>query len=371
MTDLRWTEEQQELGSVLASLLARHSDSAAVRAAAETSCGYDTKLWALLCEQVGAAALAVPEEHGGAGFGFRETAVVLEQLGRALAPSPLLATVVATEALLRSGDASACARLLPGIASGTVATLAWSGTSALSGTAETVVADGDRLTGTVPLVLDGHDAEVLLVAARSDDGVGLFEVPLDADTLSRTHTPAMDLTLGLATVQLEQVPCTRIGEDVTDALRRVHALAAAAVAAVQVGVAQRGLDMTVAYSKEREQFGRPIGSFQALKHRMADLLVLVETARSAAMDAAFAVAGQDDQDAGGVGDLLRRTSVAKAWCSDALTQVASETVQLHGGIAITWEHDAHLVLKRAHALSHLFGPAHLHRRAVLAGPPGG
>ena len=355
---------------MLGSLLARHSDSAAVRAAAETSCGYDTKLWALLCEQVGAAALAVPEEHGGAGFGFRETAVVLEQLGHALAPSPLLATVVATEALLRSGDAAACSRLLPGIASGTVATLAWSGTSGLSGAAETVVADHDRLTGTVPLVLDGHDAEVLLVAARTDDGVGLFEVPLDADTLSRTRTPAMDLTLGLATVQLEQVPCTRVGDDVTEALQRVHALAAAAVAAIQVGVAQRGLDMTVAYSKEREQFGRPIGSFQALKHRMADLLVLVETARSAAMDAAFAVAGQDDQegpdgqDAGETTDLLRRTSVAKAWCSDALTQVASETVQLHGGIAITWEHDAHLVLKRAHALSHLFGAPHLHRRVV-------
>ena len=356
-TDLRWSEEQQELASMMASLLSKHSDSAAVRAAAESSCGYDEKLWQLLCEQVGVAALAVPEKHGGAGFGFLETAIVLEQLGYALAPSPLLATVVATEALLRSGDASACDRLLPQLASGAVGTLAWSGTSGLPGSPETVVADDDRLTGTVPLVLDGHSADVLLVTAGVDGGVGLFEVPLDAETLSRTRTPAMDLALGLATVQLEQVACTRIGGDVSDALRRVHAVAAAAVASLQVGVAQRGLDMTVAYSKEREQFGRPIGSFQALKHRMADLLVLVETARSAAMDAAFAVEGDDT-------DLVRRTSVAKAWCSDALTQVAAETIQLHGGIAITWEHDAHLVLKRAHALSHLFGAPHRHRRTI-------
>ena len=354
--DLRWSEEQQELSSMMSALLAKHSDSAAVRAASDSSCGYDQKLWRLLCEQIGVPALRIPEEHGGAGFGFLETAVVLEQLGHALTPSPLLATVVATEVLLRSGDADACARLLPDIAAGAVATLAWSGPSGMAGGPETVVADEDRLTGTVPLVLAGDTAEVLLVAAQTPDGVGLFEVPVDADTLSRTRTPAMDLTLSVATVQLEQVQGTRIGGDVTAVLAEVHALAAAAVACLQVGVAQRGLDMTVAYTKERQQFGRPIGSFQALKHRMADLLVLVETARSAAMDAAFAVA--DDT------DLVRRTSVAKAWCSDALSEVAAETVQLHGGIAITWEHDAHLVLKRAHALSHLFGSPHLHRRAV-------
>jgi alkylation response protein AidB-like acyl-CoA dehydrogenase len=355
--DLRWSEEQQELSSMMSGLLAKHSDSAAVRNAADSSCGYDEKLWRLLCEQVGVPSLNIPEEHGGAGFGFLETAVVIEQLGYALTPSPLLATVVASEVLLRSGDAGACARLLPAIADGGVATLAWSGPSGMPGESETIVADEDRLTGTVPLVLDGDTAEILLVAAQTGDGVGLFEVPVDADTLTRTRTPAMDLTLSVATVQLEQVQGTRIGGDITGPLTEVHAAAAAAVACLQVGVARRGLDMTVAYSKEREQFGRPIGSFQALKHRMADLLVLVESARSAAMDAAFAVAENTD--------LVRRTSVAKAWCSDALAEVAAETVQLHGGIAITWEHDAHLVLKRAHALGLLFGPAHAHRRAVL------
>ena len=143
----------------------------------------------------------------------------------------------------------------------------------------------------------------------------------------------------------------------TDLLPRVHAAGAAAVAATATGVARRGLEMTVAYTKEREQFGRPIGSFQALKHRMADLLVLVETSRSITLAAALAVAEDDEAP--------RRTSVAKAWCDDALEKVAAETVQLHGGIAITWEHDAHLVLKRAHALRQLFGPAHAHRRTLL------
>ncbi len=371
MNELRWTEEQRELGSMLESLLAKRSDSGAVRAAAESSCGYDQKLWQLLCEQVGVAALGLPEEYGGAGFGFLETAVVLEQLGYALTPSPLLAGTLATQALLRTGDDEACARLLPAVAAGSVATLAWSGVGGTPEAPPMVRSDGDLLTGTVARVLHGDTAEVLLVAAATEDGTGLFEVPVDADMLDRTHTPAMDLTLRLATVQLQQVRGRRIGGDVTGALREVHAVGCAAVAALQVGVAQRGLDMTVGYSKEREQFGRPIGSFQALKHRMADMLVLVETARSAAMDAAFAVVSSGaSSDASSVAssetDLVRRTSVAKAWCSDALSQVAAETIQLHGGIAITWEHDAHLVFKRAHALSQLFGAPHLHRRAVAS-----
>ncbi len=363
MTDLRWSEEQRELGSMMSSLLAKHSDSSAVRAAAETSRGHDEALWALLCEQVGVAALSIPEGYGGAGFGFLETAVVLEQLGYALTPSPLLASALAAEAVLRSGDGDASTRLLPALAEGSLGTLVWHGTSGLADTGPGIQVDGDRLTGTVPLVLEGDTAEIVLAVAATEDGLGLFELPGDADTLTRTHTPAMDPTLRVATVQLEQVEARRIGGDLSAPLRRVHAMGVAAVAALQVGCAQRALDMTVSYTKEREQFGRPIGSFQALKHRMADMLVLVETARSAAMDAAFAVAGDTSDDIED-GELRRRTSVAKAWCSDALTQVAAEMVQLHGGIAITWEHDAHLVFKRAHALSHLFGAPHLHRRAV-------
>ena len=331
-----------------------------MRAAVASERGYDETLWSLLCEQVGVAALGIPEQYGGAGYGFVETTVVLEQLGRFLTPSPLLGTVVAVEALLRCGDDEACARLLPRIASGeSTATLAWAAATAMPGVGEPVVEGEDgRLTGSLPLVLDGDTADVLLVAARTSDGLGLFEVASGAAGATRRRRPAMDLTLRLGELTLDGVEAARVGGDLTEALSDVHAVAAAAVAAVQVGVAQRGLDMTVAYSKERVQFGRPIGSFQALKHRMADMLVLVETSRSAALDAALAVVSDAT-------DLRRRTSVAKAWCSEALQEVAAETVQLHGGIAITWEHDAHLVFKRAHALGQLFGVAHLHRRALL------
>jgi alkylation response protein AidB-like acyl-CoA dehydrogenase len=192
----------------------------------------------------------------------------------------------------------------------------------------------------------------------------------------------MDQTVRLARVELDATPAARIGGEVPELLETLHAVGAAMVASLAAGAARRGLEVTVAYTKEREQFGRPIGSFQALKHRMADLLVLVETSRSAALDAALAVADaladlgaatapgtaapDPTPESGRDTDLLRRTSVAKAWCCEALHQVASETVQLHGGIAITWEHDAHLILKRAHALSQLFGPAHRHREQVLS-----
>ena len=359
MTDLRRTEEQRELARMLDGLLMKHSGSEAVRAAAASQRGYDETLWSLLCEQVGIAALAIPEEYGGAGYGFAETAVVLEQLGRFLTPTPLLGTLVAAEALLRSGDTDACRRLLPGIADGsTTATVAWAGATACWPSDESVTASGGRLSGTVPVVLDADTADVLLVVARTEDGLGLFEVVTDASGMRIDHAAAMDPTLRLGSVALDDVRATRIGGDASRDLADVHATAVAAVTLLQVGTAQRGLDMTVAYSKERVQFGRPIGSFQALKHRMADLLVLVETSRSAAMDATLAVSS-------GSADLPRRTSVAKAWCSDALEKVAGETIQLHGGIAITWEHDAHLVLKRAHALGRLYGPAHLHRRSLL------
>ena len=208
-------------------------------------------------------------------------------------------------------------------------------------------------------MLDGDTAEILLVPARTADGTGLFVVDPGSTGLRRAHLESMDQTLRFADVELDSTPATRMGGEVSAALPVLHAIGSAAVASLAAGAARRGLEMTVAYSKERVQFGRPIGSFQALKHRMADLLVLVETSRSAALDAALAVAENDT-------DLLRRTSVAKAWCCEALQQVAAETVQLHGGIAITWEHDAHLLLKRAHALTHLLGPPHHHREQVLS-----
>jgi alkylation response protein AidB-like acyl-CoA dehydrogenase len=313
----------------------------------EADRGFDADLWSVLCEQVGAAALAVPEEHGGAGFSLVEAHIVLEELGAALTPSPLLGSgVLAAQALLLSGDDAGCADLLPGIAAGTtIASLVWDWT--LENPA--VTATGSALTGSCGRVLDGDVADVLLVV--TDDG--LFRVDPAQSGVRRTHVGSMDQTLRFAVVELDGAEGTRVGHD-TSWLATLRDIGCVAVTALQVGAMQRCLDLTVGYSQVREQFGRPIGSFQALKHRMADMLVDVETSRSVSWAAAWSAARRDE-------DLAERAPLAKAWCSDALDRVAGEAVQLHGGIAITWEHDVQLYFKRAHALSQLFGQSHEHR----------
>ncbi|GAB6984871.1 acyl-CoA dehydrogenase family protein [Nocardioides pyridinolyticus] len=310
------SEEQQELAATVRALLAKRADPRVER--------YDEALWWTLCEQIGVAALAVPEEHGGFGASLFETAVVLEELGRSLAPTPLLSSLVTTEALLAGADEQAQARLLPRLAVGEVAAFV----------------DGDGP------VLDGDLAAMVLLA----DDDGLYEVT-GADT---TWVPSMDQTIRLARVTGgERI---RIG-DGPAARERARLVGAVGCAALATGLAARALDMTVAYAQERVQFGRPIGSFQALKHRMADMLVLAEMARSASWAASYALAtGADDAE--------ELAHVAKSYCCDAASRVAGETIQLHGGIAITWEHDAHLVFKRAHALAQLFGAPHAHRAVV-------
>jgi alkylation response protein AidB-like acyl-CoA dehydrogenase len=359
------SEEQNELSATVRNLLARRSDSGAVRGAVESAPGYDEGLWRTLCEQVGAAGLAIPEEYGGAGFTLFETHVVLEQLGAALTPSPLLGSgVLAAQAVLQSGNEAACERLLPGIAEGTlVAAVAWAGEDGRWHIDRCDVhatgGDGWTLSGSATLVLDGATADVLLVVAMvGPSQIGLFEVDPADDRVRRTPTPAMDTTLRLARVEFDGVPGTPLALHAAGLLGTVHDIAAVAVTALQVGAAQRGLDMTVAYSKERVQFGRPIGSFQALKHRMADMLVEVETARSVSWAAAWSAARLEPE-------LRERAALAKAWCSESLNKVAAETVQLHGGIAITWEHDAQMVFKRAHATSQLFGQPHEHRQRLF------
>lgn len=351
------TEEQAELAAMVRDLLNKRSDTAAVRKAVQQPKGYDENLWSVLCEQVGAAALSIPEEYGGAGFTLFETCVVLEQLGAALTPSPLLGSaVLSAQALLLSGDADACADLLPGIAAGeTVASLVWASPDGTWSTdtapVEATTTDGSwALTGSGAFVLDGADADLLLVVAHTSTGLGLYAVDPASDGVRRTTVATMDQTLRLATVDLDGAPGSRVGVD-GNFLPTLRDVAASAVAAMQVGAAERCLDMTVRYAQERVQFGRPIGSFQAIKHRLADMLVQVETARSTAWAAAWSASQRDPE-------LAERAALAKAWCSEALTHVAAETVQLHGGIAITWEHDAHLYFKRAHALSQLFGQPH-------------
>ena len=332
--ELTLSEEQSELAATVRSLLEKRSDSRAVRAAIEAEHGFDADLWSMLCEQIGVAALGVPEEHDGVGAGLVEYAVVLEELGRALTPGPLLSTVVAVEVMLAAADDEARARLLPRLAAG-------------EGIAFVGPVDGVA-TG----VLDAEAASVLLVV----DGDDLLEV--DPATAEITWSPSMDQTLRLATVRVDTAAegVTRIGDGVA-AAARARLVGALGSACLAVGCADRALAMTVGYSKERVQFGRPIGSFQALKHRMADMLVRVEMARSAAWASAAGLAI-------GTPDAEVLVHCAASYAAEAVADVTAETVQMHGGIAITWEHDAHLLFKRAHALGQLFGSALEHRRAV-------
>ncbi|MDT4903361.1 MAG: hypothetical protein QOH52_1377 [Pseudonocardiales bacterium] len=349
------SDEQRGLRDAAGSLLTKRSDSAAVRRAMESEPGYDVALWQVLCEQIGVAALAIPERFGGVGASRHETHLVMEVLGRSLTPSPMLGSAVLTaQTLLALGDDATSERLLPGIADGTtLAALAWAGLDGRWDTeqAGTAVAGG-RLTGEAHYVLDGDLADVLLVVARTGPSLAVYEVdPADAE---RVRTPTVDPTRRLARVSLGGVAGRRIGPaDAAEALRTARDAACIALSAEQVGAAARILELTVEYAKVRHQFGRPIGSFQALKHRMADLHVLLEAARSASYAAV---------------DGAVHPSVAKAYCSEAFQTIAGEAIQLHGGIAITWEHDAHLYFKRAHGSAQLFGQPgeHVARLADIA-----
>lgn len=351
---MRLTEDQEELRSAVRAVLTRHGGQAA---------------WAPLAGQIGVAGLAVPEEYGGAGCGALETHAVLTELGAALSPVPFLGSaVLATGALLASGDREACARLLPELADGAaIAALAWAEHGSWDPAATRAEAtsgptgDGWRISGTKEHVLDGATADVLLVTARTGSGVSLFEVdPQGAGTRREPSVP-MDQTRALARLDLDRAEARPVGTpgDGERVLRQVLDLACTALAAEQVGAAQRCLDLTVGYASERVQFGRPIGSFQAVKHRLADAYVQVESARSAALGAAFSAAR-------GSPDLTRHAAVAKSACSEAFSSVAAETVQLHGGIGITWEHDAHRFFKRAHGSAQLFGTPAWHRARLCA-----
>ncbi|WP_235916422.1 acyl-CoA dehydrogenase family protein [Antrihabitans cavernicola] len=343
--------EQRDLASSVRALLAKHAN---VRRAMVSDSGYDADLWRRLCDQIGIAALAIPEEFDGIGAGAVESHVVLEELGKLLVPTPMLGSVVlAAQALLAIGDTDTNSRLLPGIADGTsIAALCWAGAS---GWDEIGVSfDGDTLTGAAHYVLDGSAADVLIVVAHHGNDVAFFEI--DPATVTRREVRTMDPTRRFAVVEFDAVTGRRLPtEDAAAVLNRVRTIACAALAAEQVGAADRCLAMTVEYTKSRVQFGRPIGSFQALKHRMADMFALVETARSASYAATNSLAADD-------------AAVAKVYCSEAFSQVAAESIQLHGGIAITWEHDAQLYFKRAHGSAQLFGSpeTYIRRFAQLA-----
>ncbi|HER19787.1 MAG TPA: acyl-CoA dehydrogenase [Chromatiales bacterium] len=364
--DFAFTEEHEELRQTVRRFLEGKSDEQAVRALMATERGYSEEVWKQMAEQMALQAMIVPEEHGGAGFGPVELSIVMEEMGRTLLCAPYLSTaVLAVSALVEAGSDEAQRQILPAIAAGeVVATVAlvdagrgWDVADVQCRTEQ----DGAlwRLTGSKAYVLDGHVADVILVAARTADGLGLFRVEPTADGLRRSLTPTLDVTRKLAGVELSSAQATRVdkGGDQTPALRKAVALTTVALAAEQVGGTQKCLEMSTEYAKTRLQFGRAIGSFQAVKHRCADMLVAVEFARSAAYAACFAAAENDP-------DLLESAALAKAYCSDAYFHAAAENIQIHGGIGFTWEHDAHLYLKRAKTDELLFGTPAEHRQAL-------
>lgn len=339
------SEEQQELVSAVRGLLAKRDARAGIRQAMDTDLGYDPQLWAQLCEQVGVAALAIPEEYGGFGAGLPESLLVVGELGRTLADVPMLGSaVLGAQAVLLSGDSEACERLLPGIAEGSrTLAVCWAGAAGWDEFG--VAADGETLHGTAHYVLDGTIADTLIVLTDS----GLFEVDPSAAGVERRRMAAMDPSRALSEITFTGAAARRLGAgDPTPIVDRLRQIAWAALAAEQVGAAEYCLEATVEYTKSRVQFGRVIGSFQALKHRMADMYVLAESAKSTALTAAIALAEESPSAAEDVW-------VARRQCTEAFSTIAAETIQLHGGIAITWEHDAHLYFKRAHGDAQLFG----------------
>jgi len=361
-----FSEEQEELRRSVRRFLEDKSPMTEVRRLMETTEGFDRAVWEQMANQLGLQGLAVPEEYGGAGFGYVELIVVLEEMGATLLCAPFFSTVaLGANALLSSGDEAAKKDLLPGIASGeTIATLALTeDTGRWDLDAVTLAAKQSgsdwKLDGHKMFVIDGHTADLLLVAARTGKGVSLFAVEGDSAGLTRTPLATMDQTRKQARLEFASTPARLIGDEGGAAtwLARTLDLAAVALAAEQVGGAQRCLDMSVEYAKTRIQFGRPIGSFQAIKHKCADMLLEVESAKSAAYYAGWAAAEDSEE-------LPVVASLAKSYCSEAYFHAAAENIQIHGGIGFTWEHDAHLYFKRAKSSELMLGDPSYHRELL-------
>jgi alkylation response protein AidB-like acyl-CoA dehydrogenase len=364
LPDLLYREAETELRAAVRDLLDDRCAWPDVLARTEATQTYDTGLWHVLAAEIGCAGLLIPERSGGAGASYREAAVVAEETGRSAAPVPFLGSaVVATAALRSAGDDE----LLPALAAGTATAALAVPFGSAPGTRQAAVrvgpaqpgdSDRYRLTGTVAGVADALPADVLLVPA---DGVpyGLYAVGASDAGMSVVPVTSLDMTRQLADLTLDGVPARRVvaGAAAEHAVAAALSAGAAMLASELLGIAERCLEMTVAYLKERRQFARPVGSFQALKHRAADLWVSVAQARAAARYAAACLAD-------GNPDAPVAVALAKAACSDAAVRASQECVQLHGGIGFTWEHPAHLYLKRAKSGSIGFGTADRHRQSL-------
>ncbi len=363
--EMSLTDEHEELRATLRAFLNECSDEATVREQMSTERGYDPDVWIQMAEQMGLAGLIIPEEFGGAGYGYVELLVVMEEMGRALLCSPYLSTAVfAANTLMHCADERNQKELLTEIAAGrmiaTVAHAEPNGRWDIEGVEMTATRSGDQwtLSGAKSWVLDGGSAQVFLVVARTDSCLALFRVDPEAPGFRHETVPPLDLTRKLSQLHFEDTPAELISAgDQSANFERVLALTTAALSAEQMGGAQWCLETAVEYAKTRLQFGRPIGSYQAIKHKCADILVETEFARSAAYAACFAAAEQEN-------DFLEMTDLAQSTCSEAFFHAAAETIQIHGGMGFTWELPVHLYFKRAKASDLLFGDATHHRERL-------
>lgn len=378
--EFSFTEEQKMIRDTAQAFLAEVSSSNAIRSAMDTEQGFDPQIWQRICEEMYWQAIHIPEEYGGMGLGYVDLVVMLEQMGRYLLCSPFFSTVcLASNALIVAGTDEQKQQYLTQICEGSLtATLAYTSkngqwdATAVQGI---VTAQGDDyvLNGTYRYVLDGHTAQLLIVAARSEGSVGeqgisLFAIDSDTLGVKRTWLPTMDQTRKQAEIVFDNVRVSSsqlMGEEnnAWPQLNKVLQLAAIAIAAEQVGGSQQVLDLTVEYTKERVQFGRPIAGFQAVKHQAADMMLRTEVARSAVY---YAACVAEEALSGGLlaDELGEAASVAKSYCSEGYFKNAGDALQLHGGVGFTWEYDVHLYFKRAKSSELFLGDAAYHREHV-------
>jgi alkylation response protein AidB-like acyl-CoA dehydrogenase len=349
------SDEQQQMLDLARSFFAQDPPAAGLPGFAEDQHGYDQSAWAAMADQLGVQGILIPEDYGGSGLGLLEAGLVVQESGRSLLRAPLLQTVTAAACLLLVPDPAAHAEFLPLIAAGQLRASLIDPQVGLVLATPTGPVTGWLLEGSAAHVPWGDQTDLFLVMAQTPDGDGLFVVRA-GDGVAATAQPGLDPTRPLATVRLAGAPGRLVGE--AGAIGRLRErcvdVAVALLAAESVGCADGCLALAVDYAKSRVQFGVPIGSFQAIKHKCADALLAVEAARAASYYALTAVT--DD-----AADASLSASLAKARCTDAFFSVAAECVQIHGGIGFTWEHAAHLYLKRAKSAQHLLGSPAMHR----------
>lgn len=378
--EFAFTEEQLMIRDTAEAFLSEVSSSEAIRRAMATEQGYEDDMWQRICGEMYWQAIHIPEAYGGMGLGYVELAAMLEQMGRYLLCSPFFSTVcLATNAILLAGNEEQKTQYLGQICEGSLtATVAYTGTNGqwdAQAVQATVKKEGDHyyLNGTLRYIPDGHTAGLLIIAARTDgsegeEGISLFAVPAETAGIEREWLPTVDQTRKQAQITLSNVEvdaAALMGEEgkAWPQLEKVIQLATIATAAEQMGASQQVLDLTVEYTKERVQFGRPVAGFQAVKHQAADMMLRTEVARSAVY---YAACVAEEAIKGGplAGELAEASSVAKSYCSDGFFKNAGDAIQLHGGVGFTWEYDVHLYFKRAKSSETFLGNGAYHREKV-------